>query len=149
MLLRFDFPLNLPTNFRGRLNGPGEAQVEIGLVDAGLLHHLGKAVQDGHDAVRDLGVAPMPPPYEDRRRQAPAPGRLRGLPGLGDGLRRMNAVFSGRIVGGGHHPPPLAARRVGPHHQGFAAQFRLVPLFHGGKKGVHVQVADEAHDFPF
>ena len=61
----------------------------------------------------------------------------------------MDAVLPGRIVGGGHHPPAFAARGVGPHHDGPPFKFRVVPLFHGGKKGIHVQVADEAHDFHF
>ena len=61
----------------------------------------------------------------------------------------MDAVDPGRVVGGGDHPPAFAAGGVGPHHDGPPLEFRVVQFFHGGKEGVHIQVADKAHDLLF
>ncbi len=129
-----------------RLKGAGEAQVKVGLVDARLLHHRGEMVQDGHDPPRDLAILPVRAPHEHRGGPAPAPGGFGQLPGLGNGHGRMDAVDPGRVIGGGHHPPALAARGVGPHHQRPPLEFRVVPFFNGREKGVHIQMADDAHD---
>ena len=140
-----DCRLDLPGQVRGPVIGAGEAQVKIGLIDAGSLHHRGILVQDGHDPRRDLAILPVRAPHEYRGGPAPAPGGFGQPPGRGNGHGRMDAVGPGRVIGGGHHPPAQAAGGVGPHHQRPPLQFRVVPFFNGREKGVHIQMTDDAH----
>ena len=59
----------------------------------------------------------------------------------------MDAVAPRGIIGSGDHAPALPLGRVRAHDDGEPLKFRVVPLLHRRKKGVHVQVADDAHNF--
>src|SRR5215510_6414459 len=69
------------------------------------------------------------------------------LTGAGCGHRRTHAKPP-RLVRGGTNDRAIAAPG---HDDGLSAEFRIVPLFDGRVKGVHVDVYDFSHgqEYPF
>jgi len=58
-------------------------------------------------------------------------------PGRADGHSCADSESPGLIGGCGDHAP---AFRVATDHQGFASEQGIIPLFDGGKKGIHIYV---------
>ena len=85
--------------------GAGEAQVKIGLIDAGCFHHRGKLMRGPHNPAGNLCIPAVIAPDKRGGGPATAPGRFGEFPRLGNGHGRMDAVDPGRVIGGGHHAP--------------------------------------------
>jgi len=75
----------------------------------------------------------------------PAGGRGRGVVSTANYPARRYGIHSAMPISRAWHLAE-AARRVGPHHHRPPLQFRMVPFFNGREKGVHIQMADDAHD---
>src|SRR5207244_7943077 len=86
----------------GALDGGVEAaerrELEIRLVDAGLLELIAGGGEDRHDPRRDFPVERVIVTDEDRLGLAPATRRLGQAPGARDRQGRADAVPSGRIA---------------------------------------------------
>ena len=123
--------LDEPGRLHRRAEQPlGAGEVDVGLVEAHLLHQRRVLVQHGHETAGILVVELM------------MPGEIHPMgaetPGGAERHGRMHAVPPGHVVGGGHHPP-LAA----PDDDRLAPQRRVPVLLDRGEEGVEVEMGDD------
>src|SRR3989338_6741167 len=98
-----------------------------------------------HDGARNLVVLSKAASDENCARFAFGLRLLRAAPRLGDGHRRMNAVFPGLVVRSRNHAAAIPAFRVRPHYDRQALQARPVALLDGGEKCVHIDMQYDPH----
>ena len=105
----------------------GAGEIDVGLVEAHLLHQRRVVVQHGHQTAGIVVVELM------------MPGEIHPMgaetPGGAERHGRVHAVPPGHVVGGGHHSP-LAA----PDDDRLAPQRRIPVLLHRGEEGVEVEM---------
>ena len=107
-------------------------QVEVALVDPGLLDGRDDLTHRAPDRPRVLAVQGMTGADEDRVRAA--------AQRLGAAHRRADAVPARDVVCGGDH---AAALRVSADHQGLSAQGGILELLDGGEEGIEIEVRDD------
>ena len=111
----------------------GVGDVQPALVDAEGLHQIRVLVVDGVDLFGDLPVQIVV-----RRQQHQSRTLLLRLP---DGLRRLDAVFLGRLVLG--QDDAVAGGGVPADGHRHVPQVRPVPQLHGGVKAVEIAVEND------
>ena len=110
-------------------------QVEVPLVETGLLDRRHDPAHGRPDMTRVLAVERMAGTHEHGVRAAP--DRLRSA------HRRMDAETARDVVGGRHDTPPL---RIATDDQRLLTQLGVLELFDGGEERVEVEMGDDAGD---
>jgi hypothetical protein len=120
-------------------------EIEIGLVDAGLLEGVAGGGEDRHDPRRDVSIEGVILTDEDRLRLAATTRGLRQAPRARDRQGRADAVPSGRVARRRHDASAVALLGIGADDEGPVAERRIPPRLDGGVEGVHVHVSDDSH----
>ncbi len=120
-------------------------EIEVGLVDAGLLEGVGPLGDERHDPGRHFLVQRVIAAQEHGGRLASPSGRLGEAPRPRDRQGRPDAVLPGRIAGRGDDSAPLALLRIGADDDRPPAELGIAPLLHRGVERVHVEMGDDPH----
>ena len=107
-------------------------QVEVALVNRGLLHVGGEVVRVAEHPVRELLVTLEVAGQQDELGTEPA--------GLHGGHGRVDAEPPGLVAGAGNDAALLT-----PNGHRLAAQLRVGRLLDGGEEGIRVEMNDDAH----
>ena len=111
----------------------GVGDIQPALVDAEGLHQVGVLLIDGIDLLRDLPVQAVMWRQQHQSRAL--------LPGLPDGLRRLDAELLGRLIF--RQDDTVAGGGVPADSRGNVPQVRVAPQLHGGVKTVQIAVQDD------
>ena len=110
------------------------SHVQIGFINAHGLNQIGIAFKNFSDLETDSLVLLVVARDENCLRTT--------FIGLFGTHSRMDPIFSGFIIAGRYHSSSARQTRIMSNDDRLSLQFRMVALFNGRKKGIHIHMND-------